>query len=291
VLGPPFLIRTSELLARGWTKRRIRAALQTGRLLRLRTGAYVPAATHPDYVDAGRLLGRLTGTSELVRRGVFVLAPGCLEVHVAPSASRIPTLGRSHRIHRRALLRTPHPDALAVESIDALYDAVIGQPPRAAIATLDSALRLGLLHPDDLDELFTALPRRFRRLRRLLDARAESGAESLLRLILRAIGCSVECQVTIPGVGRVDFLVDGWLIVECDSEAHHASWEAQRNDRRRDLAAAKQGLVTFRVIAEDVFWHPDDVRTALAALLAAVPASRLHGRSTPYPRSRAGMSS
>ncbi|HTN56973.1 MAG TPA: hypothetical protein VL043_01775 [Protaetiibacter sp.] len=275
----PSLIRTSALLARGWTKRRIRAMVQTGRLLRLRTGAYVPSGTHPDVVDAGRLLGRLTGASELARLGVFVLAAHRLEVHVAPSASRIPTLGRPHRIHRRALLRTPHPDALAVEPIDALYDAVIGQEPRAAIATLDSALHLGVLHPDDLDELFAALPRRFRRLRRLLDARAESGAESLLRLILRAIGCSVECQVTIPGVGRVDFLVDGWLIIECDSEAHHASWEAQRNDRRRDLAAAKRGLVTFRVIAEDVFWRPDDVREAVSALVEGVPARRLHGRS------------
>jgi very-short-patch-repair endonuclease len=276
---PPSLTRTRELLARGWTKRRIRAAVQSGRLLRLRAGAYTPAGTHADVVDAGRLLGRLTGTSELARRGVFVLATDRLEVHVVRSSSRIPPLGRPHRIHRRVLLRTPHPDALAVEPIDALYDAVMGQNPRAAIATLDSALHLGLLHPDDLDELFAALPRRFRRLRRLLDARAESGAESLLRLILRAIGCSVECQVTIPGVGRVDFLVDGWLIIECDSEAHHASWEAQRNDRRRDLAAAKQGLVTFRVIAEDVFWHSDDVREAVSALVKAVPARRLHGRS------------
>src|SRR5690606_23477981 len=129
---PPSLTRTRELLARGWTKRRIRAAVQSGRLLRLRAGAYTPAGTHADVVDAGRLLGRLTGTSELARRGVFVLATDRLEVHVVRSSSRIPPLGRPHRIHRRVLLRTPHPDALAVEPIDALYDAVMGQNPRAA---------------------------------------------------------------------------------------------------------------------------------------------------------------
>jgi very-short-patch-repair endonuclease len=39
-------------------------------------------------------------------------------------------------------------------------------------------------------------------------------------------------------VGRVDFLVEGWLIIECDSKAHHEGWDKQRRDRRRDLAAA-----------------------------------------------------
>ncbi len=171
------------------------------------------------------------------------------------------------RIHRRRLLRTPHPDSLVVEPLDAVLDAVRCQEPRAAIATIDSSLQLGLIDADDLDELFAALPRRHRRLRRLLDPRAESGAETLLRLILRSLGCRFDCQVVIHGVGRVDFLVDGWLIVECDSEAHHGSWDAQRRDRRRDLGAAGRGLVTLRVIAEDVFWRPDEIREALGGLL------------------------
>ena len=35
-----------------------------------------------------------------------------------------------------------------------------------------------------------------------------------MRLMLRGLGCQIEVQVVIPGVGRVDFVVDGWLIVE-----------------------------------------------------------------------------
>lgn len=275
----PSLIRTDTLRARGWTKRQIAAAVAADRVVRLRVGAFGSPEYPADVLDAGRMLGRLTGASELRRLGVFVLRVDRVEINVPPSSSRLPQLARPHRIHRRALIREPHPDALVVEPLDAVYDAVLAQPPRAAIATIDSALHLGVIRGDDLDELFAALPRRYRRLRRLLDSRAESGPETLLRLILRALGCSYECQVDIPGVGRVDFLVDGWLIVECDSEAHHASWEAQKSDRRRDLAAAKLGLATFRVIAEDILWHPDEVRPALAGLLAAHSLCRKHGGS------------
>ncbi|MFT4030665.1 MAG: DUF559 domain-containing protein [Protaetiibacter sp.] len=229
-------------------------------------------------MDAGRLLGRLTGVSALRHLEVFVLESDRLHVSVPPSASRLPVLARTHRIHRRLLLRTPHPDALIVEPLDAVYDAVMSQSPRAAVATIDSALHLGVLHPDDLDELFAALPRRYRRLRRLLDRRAESGPETLVRLMLRSLGCNFDCQVMIVGVGRVDFLVDGWLIVECDSRAHHSSWEAQRTDRRRDLEAATRGYPTLRLIAEDILWRPGEVRAALEGVLAGRSAFRKQGQ-------------
>jgi very-short-patch-repair endonuclease len=92
-----------------------------------------------------------------------------------------------------------------------------------------------------------------------------------MRLILRSIRCSFEPQVEIDGVGRVDFLVDEWLIVECDSEAHHGSWAAQKSDRRRDQAAAAQGLATVRPIAEDIMWHRASVRAAVAGLVMLRP--------------------
>lgn len=253
----------------GWTDRRIRLAVAEGRLLRLRDGVLCDPAVPSDCADAGRAGGRLTCLSELSRLGVFVLEARRLHVHVDPTASRLRDPRPGIRRHWAALRRTPHPLALTVEVFDALLHSVRCQPARAVVATIDSALHLGLLHPDDLDELFDALPRRHRRLRRLIDARAESGPESLMRLILRSIGCSFEPQVQVPGVGRVDFLVDGWLIVECDSRGFHAGWEQQRLDRRRDQIAAARGHATYRPIAEDIMWHRDDVRAAVVGLLSA----------------------
>lgn len=270
-VGPaPRMMRTRHLRRRGYTQRQIAAAVADGRLTRLRRGVFGTTDLPDECVDAGRYFGRLTCVSELCRRKVFVLhKPDCLHLHIAPSSSRLPGQLKHHRVHRDELRRTPPPDSLSVEFFDALVHAVCCQEPRAAVASLDSALHHGLLREDELDELFASLPRRFRRLRLLVDGRAESGPETLLRLILRSIGCAFDVQVIIRGVGRVDFLVDGWLIIECDSEGFHSSWAEQRRDRRRDLAAAAQGYATFRPIAEDIMWHADEVREAIVGLLAS----------------------
>ncbi|WP_235008126.1 PDDEXK family nuclease [Microbacterium timonense] len=199
--------------------------------------------------------------------GVFVLDTGELHVHVHENRTSAPRLGRRVRRHWDRLTRTPAVCSTSVEAFDAMVQAVRCQTARAALATLDSALHLGVLQADDLDELFAAVPRRHRVLRRLIDARAESGPETLLRLMLRAAGASFEVQVKIRGVGRVDFVVDGWLIVECDSREFHSTWADQRRDRRRDQAAAALGYATYRPIAEDIMWRPGEVQAALVGLL------------------------
>lgn len=266
--APRFLTRRA-LLDAGWTDRRLAAAVADGRLRKPRPNAYLPPGVHTDTIDACALGGRLTCVSELARRGVFVLDQSTLHVHLHDNRRRPPVLSRPVRRHWDRLRRMPPPGATSVEAFDAVLQAIRCQPPRAAVATLDSVLHLGVLHPDDLDELFRQLPRRHAVLRKLIDPRAESGPETLVRLMLRSLGAKFDVQVRIHGVGRVDFVVDGWLIVECDSEAFHSTWEDQRRDRRRDQAAAALGYVTYRPIAEDIMWRPEEVRAALAGLLRA----------------------
>ena len=260
--------RRRDLVAQGWTDRALRAAVVDGRLLRPRPGAYLAPYTPGDLVEACALGGRLACVSVLAQHGIFVLEKSSLHVHLHTARPKAPRSTRTVRRHWGRLHRTPHPQSTSVELFDAVACAVRCQPPRAALATLDSALRCGLVDADDLDEIFRVLPRRHRVLRRLIDPRAESGPETLVRLILRSLGVPFEVQVAIAGVGRVDFLVDGWLIVECDSEAFHSTWDDQRRDRRRDQAAAALGYATNRPVAEDIMWHSDRVRAALAGLLS-----------------------
>lgn len=263
----PRLLTTADLTARGGSWRKIAAAVAAGAILRLREGVYCGPEVDADCRAAVAAYGRLTCVSELRRRGVFVRDRGGLHVHQDRTRSRLPGRPETWRVHRRRLLRMPHPRAMSVTALDAVVDAVLCQEPRAAVATLDSALHLGVLREDELDEVFAALPRRHRRLRGLLDARSESGPETLVRLMLRGLGRAFDLQVRIAGVGRVDFVVDGWLIVECDSKAFHASWEEQRADRRRDLAAARLGYAVLRLTAEDIMWHPEAVIESLRGLL------------------------
>jgi len=214
---------------------------------------------------AARHGARLDCLSLLTLLNVFVLHSGPLHVQMAYGSTRIPP--RSDRLVRHWRTTAAEPRALVAPIVEALAQACRCQPPRAAIATIDSAWHRGLVDEEGIAEVFRLLPRRFRALRRLLDRRAESGAESLMRLLLRSQGWGVEVQVEIDDVGRVDLVVDGWLIIECDSEQFHSGWDAGRRDRRRDLAAAALGYTTLRPIAEDIMYHPDRV---LAAVRAAV---------------------
>lgn len=259
--------RRGDLRRRGWTDRALARAVADGRLLKPRPNAYVLPGTSVDIVDALALGGRLTCVSDLARLGVFVLTHDELHVHLHQNRRSSHRSSRRVRRHWDRLRRTPDLCSTSVEVFDSVLQAVRCQPPRAALATLDSALHLGVLHGDDLDELFASLPRRHAILRSLIDARAEAGTETLVRLMLRTLGVAFEVQVVIRGVGRVDFLVDGWLIVECDSREFHSAWEHQRRDRRRDQSAAALGYATYRPIAEDILWNPDVVQTALAGLL------------------------
>lgn len=268
-----------ELILRGHTWRSIAAAVDAGALLRPRAGAYLPAGTPDEVVRAVRIGGRLTCLSLLQQLGIFVHSNDRLHVQVAANASRLraPDNARRRlrsRSERNAVLhwtghRTGDKSDSCATLIDALAHSVRCQQPRNAIATLDSALNGGHIGTAELDAVFTLLPARFRALRPLVDGRAMSGTETLVRLIARALGCRVELQVHFAGVGFVDLLIDGWLVIECDSRAYHGDWASHAKDRKRDAALAALGHPTLRVAAATALWEPESVAAAIRGLRAA----------------------
>lgn len=280
----PNLLTTSELRQSGLTKRQIALSVAAGSLVRVRVGRYVPARCPPELVEVARLSGRLDCVSLLTLLGVFVHRATGLHVRFPPHATRLPP--HPSNLRRHWLPTAAADNALVVEIVEALAQSVRCQPPRSAVATLDSAWHLGLVDDAMLGEVFQRLPRRFRVLRGLLDRRAESGPESLTRLILRTLGCHVEAQARVDGVGRADFVVDGWLIVECDSRQFHSTWEMHEADRRRDAAALERGYVTVRLLAVDILSRPESVRAQLERILEAhiVPLAGKSGRRTGHER-------
>ncbi len=103
-----------------------------------------------------------------------------------------------------------------------------------------------------------------------VDLTGESPIEVVARLLLRKAGLNVEPQVTIPGVGRVgrvDFLVEGFLVVEIDGAASHSDRRALRNDRRRNNMMVINGYAVLRFRYEDVMFHQEDI---LAMVLMAL---------------------
>ncbi|WES66242.1 type IV toxin-antitoxin system AbiEi family antitoxin domain-containing protein [Microbacter sp. GSS18] len=236
---PATTMRPSDLAEEGIDRRQAARLVDCGELLRLRKGRYARADIHPALSDAGRLGGRLDCVSLLAAIGVFVRRRHGLHLQLTPGTTRLPARPADAVVHWRESCAAPA--ALAADLVEALAQAVRCQEPRDAIATLDSAWHHGLVDEAGIASVFARLPRRYHPLRALLDRRSESGAESIMRLMLRSLGASVELQVVVPGVGRVDVVVDGWLIIECDSQAHHDGWDAHKRYRRRDIHAAELG--------------------------------------------------
>lgn len=267
--GPYPIARAADLRADGATGRQIARSVAAGALIMVRRGAYLAAGAPAATVLASSLGGRLACVSVLAALGVFVLESQAVHVHFERSVSKRGTGRRGTVWHWTPLLRTVHPRSTSVSVIDALAQSTGCQPARAAVATLDSALNKGLITRADLAEIFSRVPARRRVLEGLVDGRAESGPETFVRLMALALGFRVDLQVRVPGVGRVDLLLDGWLVVECDSEGFHSGWLSQKRDRRRDLLLARLGYASLRPVAEDILWNPEIVVAALRGLREA----------------------
>lgn len=267
----------ADLRRAGWGSRRITHAVRSGVLVRARKNRYLASDAPDPMIRAVRVGGRLSCLSLLALLGVFVRTDSDLHVHMvrgdarmrAPHSRTEPLAPRASRegvvLHWHELRESPGDGHVAI--VDALIHAMRCQPPRMAIATLDSALNRGVVGPPALDDVFDALPRRFRAMRPFVDGRAQSGTETLVRLMAVQLGCAVDLQVWFDDVGFVDLLIDGWLVVECDSREFHGTWEQRMKDFRRDRALAEQGYCVLRLAAADILYRPEEVLAALRGLV------------------------
>lgn len=202
---------------------------------------HVPTSTHlavesAHHVDTGRALAR----SVVVHRGDYVQASGG---------------GQG--------VRVAHPVA-------ALKSASQCVSPREHLVVADALLHAGLVSAGDLTFGGGGTSSRSAWLRTRADARAESPLESLARLDLVEGGLRVEPQVYFRGVGRVDMLVQGKLVVETDGREYHDAGDAFARGRKRDRALHGMGFVVLRFTRKDVVSTPGlvlaDTLRALQAL-------------------------
>ena len=237
--------RWKRLVDKGVTDGRLRAAVRSGELVR-RGPVYAFPDAASDVVVAAELGGRLTCSSAASRLGLDTLNPPD-KVHVAVPRN-------CPRTHKQAIVhRTGHGPGWLVSVPEALVHALGCQPLIDALVMVDSGLRTGGLTKLELRKRIIG-PDSVRRrgLLDLADGKAGSVIETVARLAIRSAGMSVQSQVYIPDVGRVDLVVDGWLVVEIDGYAHHSDRDQFRNDRRRANLLAEKGFVLLRFSYEDV---------------------------------------
>lgn len=199
-------------------------------------------------------------------------------LHVERSASRLRNPGQRRlplsagqrdgvTVHWWPLIDTADGTEYCVGARDALAHIIRCQTANFALAALDTALHDGKIQTSDLPEIFAAVPAKHSGLQLQIDARADAGQETVLRRLIVDAGMRCHIQVWIPGVGRVDMVVEECVVLEADSQAHHKSWDEHVRDRTRDRRLAELHYVSLRVLYQDIMFHPEGVVRAVRELV------------------------
>lgn len=275
-----------DLLRRGFTGHQLTAAVRAGIVRRVRQGHYALANAAIERMAAVRLGGRLGCLSATKTFGLWAGSDECVHVTLPTNAARlrtnVPLRGRVVALtpdrfrlpvvlHWRDLPvgRRTTGNAWRVDLPTALADVASCASRRDVRATFESAIHEGLLEFSDAQRWLDAvLPSKEAPM--VLSAASGSGAESYFIEELVAQGLEFLQQVEFPGVGYVDFLVAGRLVVEIDGYEFHSSKEQFEVDRARDAALLARGYPTLRIPARVVIHEPELAAEMLRGAIRAL---------------------
>ena len=302
------LITRAELLIQGYDDHDIRRLVTSGTLLRAHRGVYAWARPAGDVASPEQqhlLLARaaaraahapmvLSHVTAAVAHGLPVPRRSLSHVHLLNPTGTGGSDAERVRLTHGALITddVTRIDGLAVTSLPrTLADLGRTLEPGWALAALDEALRERACSEAEVQAVLARMRgipgiRKARRVLGLADARAESPAESLSRMMLVDAGLPPDdLQRVLPypgGEDRVDFWWDAGVVGEFDGELkYHAHarpgltpaqvlWaEKQREDRIR-----RQGYVVVRWTWDELMRRPDRIIAELQTALADARARR-----------------
>lgn len=259
------ITRGSRLAAFGCTRKDLSIAVRRGELMRIRAGVFASPTCASNVRTAALHGGALTCSGALRLHGVWVLED---EEH--PHV----WLGQAGRTH-------PHHDCICVEHYRAGQMHLGLAPVEAALvhsygchgdefffAAFESAWAQRLIGAASRRRIRAMLPASARWLVDIARHDADSGLESIVRLRLYLLGIQVSTQVIINGVGRVDFVLEGRVILEADGKGNHDGSSERHRDLRRDAEASRLGYETLRFDYAMIIHDWDVVAGAIASALA-----------------------
>ena len=166
-----------------------------------------------------------------------------------------------------------------VASIGTVLERVlVCMPLKVSLPMLDAARNHGLYDISTLSIPLTGsrLPR-LREALSLSSEHARSILETVARLQLIDMGLTPQVGVWIEGVGEVDMIILGFIVIEVDGWAFHSSKEQREKDLKRDRELLRRGYVVLRFTYDDVM-NGDfarEVPISVAALRRLVPETGL----------------
>ncbi len=256
--------RWKQLAEIGVTHPTLSAAVARGEIRRVHRGCYALPGVPRDQIAATIFRGTPTCVSYAQQEGLPVYQGAALTHLQVPQSRGLGTVRRRPAdrvvLHRIDLPMYPHP----ISHLDLTHHCV---GVREQLAILDGALNGGLIQPRDLELLSGGTSARREWLRRHADPRSQSLSETCARVELMEAGFNVVPQFQLDAVGRVDFLVEGVLVIEIDSQAHHSGEIARARDGDRDRASTTQGYLHLRYMFHDVLEKPHEMVSDVIATL------------------------
>ena len=254
--------RSGQLLGAGFTPRDLQRLAGLG-AHQPRRGVFVLPDCDRAFLAAILHNGRLSCASAAGHYGLWLRSPPG-QPHLACRH------GHGNGFIRHRTVRFPgHPSlpVAAVEDVALHALGCLAPPASTAIAT--SAIRLhGVPREMLASRLQADRSGPARRILRELDLRAESIVEVDAQHLFRTHGITYDAQVFLPGIGRVDFLLGGFLIVEIDGFAFHSKREDMLRDRTRNNLSAVQGYAVLRYMPEHIWFNPGQVVAEIRSVLA-----------------------
>ncbi len=264
---------TKDLLALS-TRRRLRSAVASGRVVRLVRGRYALPAVHEGISAAASLSGVASHLSAAAHWGWPVKTPPTQPSVTVPRKRRVDPRRRQGVTVRWRDLPGDSCDGHVTTRVQTVLDCARDLPFDEALAVADSALRDRYVDRAMLlgatDELPVRVRRRVRRVIEAADSLADNPFESVLRAFALEAGLDVSPQLAVQA-GTSTFypdLVDTGrrCVLEAESFAHHGHRKALRKDCRRYTLLAVHGWRVIRFSWEDVMHDPTYVRACLQQL-------------------------
>lgn len=256
------IMRTRALEDQGVGRARLRDLVARGRLIRPQRGWVALPETDRDLLYAAQRGVVLSCMTVVRRQGLWSLERRG-PLHVAARSPHSHLGGDGHVIHwgRPVLRRQPH---LLVDPVEnALAYAASCQPWEEAHAIWESALNTGVVTLESLALL--PLGSRARKLLHECTPFSDSGLESYVGRRLRSLGLSVVAQAWLLG-HRVDFLIDGWLVLQIDGATH--TGEQRDRDNRHDALLLMNGYGSIRVSYREVMFEWPRVQSQVMTVIS-----------------------
>jgi hypothetical protein len=288
------VVTSRELTAAGVSAARLRALVRDGRLARVCRGVYAPAQTVAAAGGAAHARDVLRAAAAVAVAGqpaagshewaallhgldLLEPLPGRVTVTRPPRAPGSRTARPGVRLHVAGLpaAHVALAQGVRVTSVArTVVDLARTSTLRAGVVAADSALRRGLVSPEELAAMLCDCAgwpgiRQARQTVELSDGRSESALESLSRVVFREQGLPApELQAWVGGefqvIGRADFLWRRYrTIAEADGKLKYADPGRAVSQLQRDARLREAGFEVVHFTWGEIIRVPHQVAAAI----------------------------